>query len=300
MIMRKIQIHNSLFNIDSPLSIGLISGLKKLSQRGFLIYSDGMELSSNPSLQKILKNEGIETNKDLKETFTDEFIISTEDLKSEKTIFVSEKSKIRNFGEAADEILKKIRSSFRSRKTKETDIKIKVSLDGISKPDIKTGIGFFDHMLEQIARHGNLDLSVKVKGDLHVDEHHTVEDIGITLGECLLQALGDKGGIKRYGYFLPMDESAAICTIDLGGRAYLNFKCKFSREKVGDFPTELTEEFFRGLASGLKANIYVKAKGKNDHHKIEAIFKAFAKSLNEACRIDERSAGKLPSTKGVL
>ncbi len=300
MIMRKIKIHNSLFNLDSPLSIGLISGLKKLSQRDFLIYSDGMELSSNPSLQKILKNEGIEINKDLKEPFKDEFIISTEDIKSEKTIFVSEKSKVRNFEEAADEILKRIRSSSRSRKTKETDIKIKVSLDGISKPDIKTGIGFFDHMLEQIARHGNIGLSVNVKGDLHVDEHHTVEDVGITLGECLLEALGDKEGIKRYGYFLPMDESAAVCTIDLGGRAYLNFKCKFSREKVGDFPTELTEEFFRGLASGLKANIYIKAKGKNDHHKIEAIFKAFAKSLNEACRIDERSAGKLPSTKGVL
>lgn len=298
--MKKIQINNSFFNLDSPLSIGLISGLKKLSQKGFLIFSDGIELSANPSLQKILKNEGIEINKDLVETFKDEFIISTDDIKSEKSIFVSEKSKVQNFGEAADEILKRIRSSSRSRNTKETKVKIKISLDGISKPDIKTGIGFFDHMLEQIARHGNIGLSVNVKGDLHVDEHHTVEDVGITLGECLLEALGEKAGIKRYGYFLPMDESAAVCAIDLGGRSYLNFKCKFSREKVGDFPTELTEEFFRGLASGLKANIYIKAKGKNDHHKIEAMFKAFAKSLNEACRIDERNAGKLPSTKGVL
>jgi len=298
--MKKIQIHDSFFNLDSPLSAGLISGLKKLSLRGFLIRSDGTELSSSPSLQKILKNEGIEVNKYTEEVINDEFIISNVKIKSRKAVFVSEKSKIRNFDEAADEILKRIRSSSRSRKTKETDIKIKVYLDSISKSAITTGIGFFDHMLEQIARHGNIGLSVNVKGDLHVDEHHTVEDVGITLGECLLEALGDKAGIKRYGFFLPMDDSAAVCAIDLGGRTHLNFKCKFSREKVGDFPTELIEEFFMGLASGLKANIYLRSKGRNDHHKIEAIFKAFAKSLNEACRIDERSAGKLPSTKGVL
>ncbi len=298
--MKKIKIHNSFFNLDPPLSIGMISGLKKLSQRSFLIYSDGLDLSSNPLLQKILKNEGIEINKILTEPFDADFIITTENSRQENTIIISEKSKIRTFEEAADEVLKRIRSSSHHRKTKETETKIKVSLDSISKADIDTGIGFFDHMLEQIARHGNIGLAVNVKGDLHVDEHHTVEDVGITLGECLLEALGEKSGIKRYGYFLPMDDSVAICTIDLGGRSYLKFNCKFSREKVGDFPTELTEEFFRGLSSGLKANIYIKAKGKNDHHKIEAIFKAFAKSLNEACRIDERSAGKLPSTKGVL
>jgi imidazoleglycerol-phosphate dehydratase / histidinol-phosphatase len=197
-------------------------------------------------------------------------------------------------------LLTRLRASVQNRKTKETDIKVELSLDGKGNSSINTGIGFFDHMLEQIARHANINLKIKVNGDLHVDEHHTVEDVGITLGNALSEALGDKRGIKRYGYFVPMDDSAAVCAIDLGGRTYLNFNCKFEREKVGEFPTELTEEFFRGIASGLKANIYIKAKAKNDHHKIESIFKAFAKSLNEACRFDERNEGMLPSTKGVL
>ncbi|MFN3872291.1 MAG: imidazoleglycerol-phosphate dehydratase HisB [Ignavibacterium sp.] len=187
-----------------------------------------------------------------------------------------------------------------TRNTKETRIKIDLNLDGSGKSRIKTGIGFFDHMLEQIARHANLDLSISVKGDLHIDEHHTVEDTGIALGEALRKALGDKKGIQRYGFFIPMDDSVAVCTIDLGGRSYLNFNCKFKREKVGDFPTELTKEFFRALADSMKANIYIKAKGENDHHKIESIFKAFAKSLNEAARFDERNNNRIPSTKGIL
>lgn len=187
-----------------------------------------------------------------------------------------------------------------TRNTKETRIKIDLNLDGSGKSRIKTGIGFFDHMLEQIARHANLDLSISVKGDLRIDEHHTVEDTGIALGEALRKALGDKKGIQRYGFFIPMDDSVAVCTIDLGGRSYLNFNCKFKREKVGDFPTELTKEFFRALADSMKANIYIKAKGENDHHKIESIFKAFAKSLNEAARFDERNNNRIPSTKGIL
>lgn len=193
-----------------------------------------------------------------------------------------------------------MRSAKVRRTTKETDIKIEVSLEGKGKSKIKTGIGFFDHMLEQIARHGNILLNINVKGDLHIDEHHTVEDTGIALGEALLKALGSRKGIKRYGFFLPMDDSIARCSLDLGGRTYLNFNCEYKREIVGEFPTELVEEFFRGLASGLKANIYIEAKGKNDHHKIENIFKAFAKALNEACRLDERAQGSLPSTKGIL
>jgi imidazoleglycerol-phosphate dehydratase/histidinol-phosphatase len=186
------------------------------------------------------------------------------------------------------------------RETNETKIKIKVNIDGNGKSNINSGVGFFDHMLEQIAKHANIDLEVRVDGDLHVDEHHTVEDVGITFGEVLLKALGDKKGIQRYGFYVPMDESIALCVIDLGGRFHLNFKAKFKRNNVGEFPTELTEEFFRGLASGLKANIYIKVKGKNDHHKIEAIFKSFAKALNEACRLDERNNGRIPSTKGIL
>ncbi len=192
------------------------------------------------------------------------------------------------------------RTAKTKRETKETKIKIFVNIDGTGQSEIKTGIGFFDHMLEQIAKHANLDLTIKVKGDLYVDEHHTVEDVGIALGEVLLKALGKKKGIQRYGFYVPMDESIALCVIDLGGRFYLSFNAKFKRNKVGEFPTELTEEFFRGLASGLKANIYIKVKGKNDHHKIEAIFKAFAKALNEACRLDERNNGRIPSTKGII
>lgn len=186
------------------------------------------------------------------------------------------------------------------RETKETKINIAINIDGSGKSNLQTGLGFFDHMLEQIAKHANIDLDVKVNGDLHVDEHHTVEDVGITLGEVLLKALGEKKGIQRYGFYVPMDESIALCVVDLGGRFHLNFKAKFKRNNVGEFPTELTEEFFRGLASGLKANIYIKVKGKNDHHKIEAIFKAFAKALNEACRLDERNNGRIPSTKGII
>lgn len=192
------------------------------------------------------------------------------------------------------------RTSSVNRKTNETDIKIKLNLDGSGKARIQTGLGFFDHMLEQIAWHANIDLNIKVIGDLNVDEHHTIEDTGLALGQAILAALGEKKGIQRYGFFLPMDESAAICTIDLGGRSFLNFNCKFNREKVGMFPTELTKEFFRAVCSSMQANIFIKAKGENDHHKIEAIFKAFAKALNEAARFDERNNNRIPSTKGIL
>ena len=196
--------------------------------------------------------------------------------------------------------LAKKRTSVVNRKTNETEIKINLNLDGSGKASIKTGIGFFDHMLEQISRHANIDLNIKVKGDLKVDEHHTVEDTGLALGQAIREALGDKKGIQRYGFFIPMDEAVAICTIDLGGRSYLNFSCKFNREKVGEFPTELTKEFFRALSVSVQANIFIKAKGENDHHKIESMFKVFAKSLNEAARFDERNNNRIPSTKGIL
>jgi imidazoleglycerol-phosphate dehydratase/histidinol-phosphatase len=184
--------------------------------------------------------------------------------------------------------------------TKETDVSVKVSLDSKQEGKIKTGIGFFDHMLAQIARHGNIYLDINVQGDLNVDEHHTVEDTGIALGQAISESLGTKTGIKRYGFFLPMDDTAAYCALDLGGRTFLNFNADFKRDTVGQFPTELTEEFFRALSAGMKANIYLKSVGKNDHHKIESLFKAFAKALNEACRLDNRASGKLPSTKGLL
>ncbi len=298
--MNKVIIDKIFFELNSPISIGLISGLKKLSSRDFIIEVKDFDPGKDKQLQAIFKLEKIIINNKSKEEVEKEYFITAQKDKVKNSILVADKTSIDSFEKAVNKILTDLRYSSRHRKTKETDIKIELSLDGKGSSKINTGIGFFDHMLEQIAKHANINLTVDVKGDLNVDEHHTVEDVGITLGEALSEALGNKIGIKRYGFYLPMDDSIAKCAVDLGGRSYLNFNCKFSREKVGEFPTELTEEFFRGLASGLKANIFIKAKGKNDHHKIEAIFKAFAKSLNEACRLDERNEGQLPSTKGVL
>lgn len=303
--MYKVTIDNAFFNLDPGISTGLISGLKLLSRKNFSIFVEDIKLDSNDPLQKILQMENIKLfGKKTRADFSKEFNITSKNINNAEStaiiICVDEGGKVNTFEKAVNEILIRLRSSVLQRDTKETKIKVAVSLDGEGTNEIKTGVGFFDHMLEQIARHGNINLTVLVDGDLFVDEHHTVEDTGITLGAALSDALGDKRGIKRYGFYLPMDESIARCALDLGGRAYLNFKCKFNREKVGDFPTELTEEFFRGVASGLKANIFLRAKGKNDHHKIEGMFKAFAKALNEACRIDERSRNVLPTTKGVL
>jgi imidazoleglycerol-phosphate dehydratase/histidinol-phosphatase len=192
------------------------------------------------------------------------------------------------------------RKAVHKRKTNETEIKIKVDLDGTGKSRIKSGIGFFDHMLEQLSKHSNIDLTLSVKGDLHVDEHHTIEDTGIALGEAINLALGNREGIERFGFMLPMDDALAQCAVDLGGRSYLVFNCKWNRENVGEFPTELFKEFFRGLASGLNANIHLKASGENDHHKAEALFKAFARSLNMGLKYDSRNKGNLPTTKGLL
>jgi imidazoleglycerol-phosphate dehydratase/histidinol-phosphatase len=300
--MKKVIIDNSLINFDSIASTGLISGLKKLIQNDFII--EVKDFTPDECLKKVLVSENININAGETEddSFSGKFIICPAEQKSDKfkVILVSEQSENKTFEKAVEKIIGLLRTSTVNRITGETNIKIALSLDGSGKSKVNTGIGFFDHMLKQISKHSNIDLEIRVKGDLEVDEHHTVEDVGIALGTALNEALGSKKGIKRYGYFLPMDESIAQCAIDLGGRSFLNFKCKFNREKVGEFPTELTEVFFRGLASGLKANIYLKTKGKNDHHKIEAMFKAFAKALNEACRIDKRSEGILPSTKGVI
>jgi len=196
--------------------------------------------------------------------------------------------------------LKNARKSEHLRRTNETVIKIKLDLDGTGISKIKTGIGFFDHMLEQLAKHSNIYMDIKVKGDLHIDEHHTVEDVGIALGEAISKALGDRKGIERFGFMLPMDDALAECAVDLGGRAYLSFNCKFKREMIGEFPTELFKEFFRGLSIGLRANIHIKARGENDHHKAEAIFKSLARALNNALKFDSRNKGGLPSTKGLI
>lgn len=184
------------------------------------------------------------------------------------------------------------------RRTKETDIFVEIALEGTGRVDINTGIGFLDHLLEQVARHGLVDLTVAAKGDLHIDEHHTIEDVAITLGQAVLKALGNKKGIQRYGFMLPMDDCIAEVAIDFGGRAELIWKVKFKREKIGDFPTEMTEHFFKSFCLHAQCNLYIKAKGKNEHHKIEGIFKAFAKALSMAIQIQAHQG--LPSTKGML
>lgn len=186
-----------------------------------------------------------------------------------------------------------------TRTTAETDCFISLDLDGTGKANCRTGIPFFDHMLDQIARHGQLDLTVNMKGDLEVDEHHTVEDTAIVLGQALDQALGSKRGIDRYGFMLPMDECKASCAIDFGGRADLIWKVVFTREYVGQLPTEMVKHFFKSLCLSARCNIYLEAEGENDHHKVEALFKAFAKALLMAKR---RQAGydELPTTKNEL
>ncbi|MCC9135295.1 bifunctional histidinol-phosphatase/imidazoleglycerol-phosphate dehydratase HisB [Pontibacter silvestris] len=192
------------------------------------------------------------------------------------------------------------RSATVRRKTNETDVLVELNLDGTGKMDIHTGLGFFDHMLEQVAKHGKLDLTVKVKGDLHIDEHHTIEDTGLALGEAFLQALGDKRGITRYGFFLlPMDEALAQAAIDFSGRPWLVWDAEFKREKVGDMPTEMFFHFFKSFSDTAKANLNIKVEGLNEHHKIEAVFKAFARSIQVAVHKDPNDTS-IPSTKGTL
>ena len=185
------------------------------------------------------------------------------------------------------------------RTTKETDIHVKVNLDGTGQCDISTGLGFFDHMLEQIGKHGSIDLLIHTKGDLEVDEHHTIEDTAIALGECILTALGNKRGIERYGYCLPMDDCLCSVALDFGGRPWLVWDAEFHREKIGEMPTEMFLHFFKSLSDAAKMNLNIKAEGQNEHHKIEGIFKALARSLKMAVRRDIYHY-ELPSTKGLL
>ncbi|ASZ11425.1 bifunctional histidinol-phosphatase/imidazoleglycerol-phosphate dehydratase HisB [Chitinophaga pendula] len=192
-----------------------------------------------------------------------------------------------------------LRQVSHTRTTKETDIRIELNLDGKGQSNITTGLGFFDHMLDQIARHGSIDLTINAKGDLHIDEHHTIEDTGLALGEAVALALADKRGIERYGFCLPMDDCLAQVAIDFGGRNWLVWNAEFKREKIGEMPTEMFFHFFKSFSDAARCNLNIQASGDNEHHKIEAIFKAFAKAIKMAVRRNPENM-QLPSTKGVL
>ena len=242
-----------------------------------------MQLAKNINSKGILININ---NTKLKEKITSDF----DEIISLKT---------NSWSEIYSHLKLKDRLVIKKRKTNETDIVINLNLDGKGKSTIDTGIRFFDHMLDQLARHGGIDLDLKISGDLDVDEHHTIEDAGITLGEAFHDALGEKIGIERYGFCLPMDDCLAQVSIDFGGRSWLVWEAEFKREMIGKMPTEMFMHFFKSFCDGAKANLNVKAEGKNEHHKIEAIFKAFARTIKQAIKRDPEKM-ILPSTKGNL
>lgn len=224
-----------------------------------------------------------------------------------KAIFIGKKSPGKKesgtyFVNGWDEIYSIVKSDCRMatvhRQTNETDITVELNIDGSGKSNISTGIGFLDHLLDQMSKHGRIDLYVSAKGDLHIDEHHTIEDIGLALGEAVSRALGSKKGIQRYGFLLPMDDCLAQAAIDFSGRSWLVWKARFTREKIGEMPTEMFSHFFKSFCDAAKCNLNIKAEGENEHHKIEAVFKAFAKAFRMAVAFS--GYHDLPTTKGKL
>ncbi len=295
----KIWIDTSALEGDEPelLWPGTMYGIKRLQQLGHAVSFNAGEL--NESRRKLLTNEQIISNPVDQEIW--DLLVSAAD---EQLIACDEKG---NTLEKSDDWIKlsnklcfPTRRATLQRKTGETDISISLNLDGEGKSSIDTGLKFLDHMLEQIGRHGLIDLEINCEGDLEVDEHHTIEDVAIALGDTITKALGDKTGIQRYAFVLPMDETLATVALDLSGRPYLEFEADFEREKVGDFPTEMVEHFFYSLAIHLKATLHITVEGRNDHHKIEACFKGLARCLRAAVSRSERNLNVLPSTKGML
>lgn len=281
---------------DSLLWSGALYGLQRLKQLDHDLSFSAEELSD--AQQELLANEQV---------MADAFEEDTADLRvrsEDKSLVAATEGEVLEKGSDWITLSQKIcfptRKASRQRKTAETDISIDLNLDGTGQSTISTGLHFFDHMLEQIAKHGLVDLELHCDGDLEVDEHHTIEDVAITLGETITEALGNKVGIQRYAFILPMDETQSTVALDLSGRPYLKFDGSFSREKVGDFPTEMVEHFFYSLAMHLKATLHISIEGENDHHKIEACFKGFSRCLRAAVSRSERNADILPSTKNLL
>lgn len=280
---------------DNLLRGGALYGMKRLIEAGHHLLFQADELSEQQ--QRLLENEGIAAD-----SMTDRAKLRIapggEGLQLQKTDGVIDEAA--GWTGLSERILFPRRSADYRRESAETEVRIRLNLDGEGKSDIATGIGFFDHMLDQIARHGLIDLELECDGDLEVDEHHTIEDTAIALGESLKRALGDKIGIRRYAFVLPMDESLSTTVLDLSGRPYLRFDGEFSREKVGAFPVEMTEHFFYSLAINLEATLHMTLEGSNDHHKIESAFKGFARCLRAAVSRSERTLDVLPSTKNLL
>lgn len=244
-------------------------------------------------LAKNLGCKGLWLNMDPK-LGADDIKHSTEDWKKETVVLeTSDWETIYNFLKLPPRIVT------HQRNTNETKIEVTINLDGTGKADNKTGLPFFDHMLDQIARHGNIDLAIVCNGDLHIDEHHSIEDTGIAVGEAFAAALGDKRGIERYGFLLPMDDCLAQVALDFGGRSWIVWEAEFKREKIGEMPTEMFFHFFKSFSDAAKCNLNIKAEGDNEHHKIESIFKAFAKAIKTAVKRDINN-NALPSTKGML
>ena len=294
----KIWIESSALKSSSEnlLPPGFLYGAKYLQQHEITFSFSDDKLSDRQ--RELIKNEEI-TQDHFPKKDADAIIQRKESLQ-----FISDDTLIEeapDWTELAHQVLFPSRRAIIQRDTKETKISVSLNLDGTGEFDIKTGLNFFDHMLEQIARHGLMDLEIKCDGDLEVDEHHSIEDTAIALGQAIRKAISDdKAGIQRYGFVLPMDESRATVAIDLSDRPYLEWDVPLKREYIGDFPTEMLEHFFYSLAMNAKATLHVKADGKNEHHIVEAVFKGFAKALRFAVSRNERIRGILPTTKGTI
>lgn len=276
---------------------GALYGLKRLQELDHKLLFIADALSKQQ--QTLVDNEQIATKTSIPDRIDLQIITESGVLKAINT----DGSKIEvadDWINLSNKICFPTRKASIQRTTAETDITIELNIDGTGKSKISTGLGFFDHMLEQIAKHGLVDLDISCEGDLHIDEHHSIEDVAISLGEAISKALEDKVGIQRYGFTLPMDETIATIALDLSGRPYFVFDGSFEREKVGDFPTEMIEHFFYSLAINMQATLHISVEGENDHHKIEGCFKGFARCLRAAVSRSERNANVLPTTKDLL